>query len=128
MFFKTVVAKNFASFTGKHLRWKRHQNFIKKRLQQRSFPVKFLKFRRTPSFTEHLWLLFLEGVCEGTSFVKILQSRHFNIFGINYKCFRNILIKFGSHRGDELHLPSSSPVINLVGTIRGSSPHLHHRR
>ena len=34
-------------------------NFIKKRLQQRSFPVKFVKFSRTPFFTEHLRWLFL---------------------------------------------------------------------
>ena len=33
-------------------------NFIKMRLQYSCFPVKFAKFLRTPSFTEHLqWLL-----------------------------------------------------------------------
>ena len=37
-------------------------------------------------------------------------------------------IKFGSHCGDELHRPPSSPVINLVGNIEGSSPNLHRRR
>ena len=33
-------------------------NFIKKRIQQRCFPVKFAKLFKTPFFTEHLqWLL-----------------------------------------------------------------------
>ena len=42
MFFKIGIPKNFTNFTGKH----------------RCFPVKFAKFLRTPSFTEHLrWLL-----------------------------------------------------------------------
>ena len=67
--------------------------FIKRRLQYRCFPVKFRKFLRTPFFTEHLWWLLLEGVCKGTSLVKILQSCHFNIFGINHRCFRKMLIK-----------------------------------
>ena len=34
-------------------------NFIKNRLQHRRFPVKFVKFLRTPFFTEHLWWLLL---------------------------------------------------------------------
>ena len=34
------------------------RNFIKKKLEHRCFPVKYAKFFRTPSFTEHLrWLL-----------------------------------------------------------------------
>ena len=33
--------------------------------------------------------------------------------------------KLGSHRDDEFHRPASSPVINLVETIEGSSPNLH---
>ena len=42
MFSKIVVPKNFANFTGKH----------------RCFPVKFVKFLRTPFFTAYLqWLL-----------------------------------------------------------------------
>ena len=36
-------------------------NFVKKRLQRRCFPVKFLKFLRTSFFSEHLrWLLRLD--------------------------------------------------------------------
>ena len=46
-------------------------------------------------FTEHLRWLLLEGVCEGTSLVKILQSCHFDIFEINHRCFRKIPIKVG---------------------------------
>ena len=34
------------------------RNVIKKKLQQRCFPVKFAEYLRTPFFTEHLrWLL-----------------------------------------------------------------------
>ena len=48
-FVKKGVLKNFANFTGKHLRWSLLQacNFIKKRLQHWCFPVKFAKFLRT---------------------------------------------------------------------------------
>ena len=57
MFFKIGVLKIFASFTGKHLCWSpllmklqawRSANFIKTRLQHGCFPVKFIKFLRTP--------------------------------------------------------------------------------
>ena len=44
-------------------------------------------------FTEHLWWLLLGGACEGTSLVKILHSCHFDIFWINYRCFRKMPIK-----------------------------------
>ena len=37
-----------------------------------------------------------EGVCERTSLVKILQSCHFNIFGINPRCLRKMSIKKNS--------------------------------
>ena len=50
------------------------------------------KFLRISFFMEHLRLL-LEGVCKGTSLVKILQFCYFNIFGINYRCFRKMTIK-----------------------------------
>ena len=43
MFFKANVSKNFANVTGEH----------------RCFPVKFVKFLRTPFFTEHLRRLLL---------------------------------------------------------------------
>ena len=66
MFFKIDVRKNFASFLGKHLCWSLflknfilERDFIKKRLQHRCFPMKFVKLIRTPFFTKHLWWLLL---------------------------------------------------------------------
>ena len=55
MFFKTNVLKHFAIFEGKHLCWTlflrvsgfQAFNFIKKRLQQRCFPVNTAEFLRT---------------------------------------------------------------------------------
>ena len=71
MFFKIGVLKNFANFTGRHLYWspfliklQTFCNFIKKRLQQRCLPVKFVKFLRTHSFTEHIrWPLLMLETC-----------------------------------------------------------------
>ena len=59
MFFNIGVLKSFKYFTGKHLCWSlfliklqalkiKGLAGIKKRLQNRCFPVKFLKFLRTP--------------------------------------------------------------------------------
>ena len=64
MFFEKGDLKNFANFSEKHLCCNlfcslKACNFIKKRLQDRCFPVKFSKFLRTPFFTEHLWGLLL---------------------------------------------------------------------
>ena len=55
-FFKIVVLKNFANFTGKSLYWSLFLIFdnVKQRLQHRCFPVKFAKFLRKTFFTEHL--------------------------------------------------------------------------
>ena len=60
MFFKIGVLKNFANFTGKNCVGGSHGfKFIIKRFQHRCFPVKFVKFLRTPFSAEHLrWLLF----------------------------------------------------------------------
>ena len=65
MFLKISVLKDFVSFSRKHLHCKKHAlqafrsatcNFIKKRLQRKDFPVKFL---RAPfSTAQLLWLLF----------------------------------------------------------------------
>ena len=44
MFFKIGALKNFAIFTGKHPCW---NNFIKKRLQLRFFPMNIARFLRT---------------------------------------------------------------------------------
>ena len=64
-----VVLKNFTKFTGKHLCWSFFFNnvadwpltLLKKRLQHRCFPANFVKFLRTPFFTEHLLRLLLSG-------------------------------------------------------------------
>ena len=52
---------NFAKFTGKHLHQSPFLNkvvLLKKRLWQRSFPVNFAKFLRTPFLPEPpCWLL-----------------------------------------------------------------------
>ena len=55
--------------------------------------MKVLKFLGTPFCIERLRWLRLKEICEGTSLVKILQSCHFNIFGINQRCFRKMPIK-----------------------------------
>ena len=67
VFCRKGVLRNFAKFTGKHLCQKlffnkvaglRPSTLLKKGLWDRCFPVNFVKFLRTPFFTEHLrWLL-----------------------------------------------------------------------
>ena len=56
-------------------------NFIKRRLQHRYFPVKFAKFLRTPSFTEHLqWLLLtVSGFQPATLLKRRLRQRFFSV-------------------------------------------------
>ena len=99
MFFEIGVLKNLRIFTG-HMCWDlfliKLQAWWPATLFKRDsncFPVNFLKFLRTPFFIEHFRRLLLEGVCEGISLVKILQSCHFSIFGINHRCFRKMPIK-----------------------------------
>ena len=57
VFRKKNILKNFAIFTRKHLCWSLSGvfgvNFIKKRLQQRYFPVNITNFENT-YFKEHL--------------------------------------------------------------------------
>ena len=54
VFCKKCVLRNFAKFTGKHLRQSLFFNtlppaiILKKRLWHRCFPVNFAKFQRTP--------------------------------------------------------------------------------
>ena len=71
VFCKKGVLRYFTKFTGKHLCQSfffnkfedlRPEALLKKRLWHRCFPVKFMKFPRTPFITEHLWWLFLGGV------------------------------------------------------------------
>ena len=62
------VLRNLTKFTGKQLYQRlffnkvadlRPATLLKKRLWHRCFPVNFVKFLRTPLFTEHLWWLLL---------------------------------------------------------------------
>ena len=62
------VLRNLTKFTGKQLYQSlffnkvanlRPATLLKKRLWHRYFPVNFVKFLRTPLFTEHLWWLLL---------------------------------------------------------------------
>ena len=68
VFCKKGVLRNFTKVTGKHLRQSlffnkvaglRSENFIKKRLWHRCFPVTFVKFLRTLFYIEHLWWVVL---------------------------------------------------------------------
>ena len=62
------VLENFANFTGEYLCWSLFFSKVAglqlyyKTLQHRCFPVKFVKFLRTPFFTEHLRWLLLENL------------------------------------------------------------------
>ena len=69
VFCKKRVLRNSTKFTGKHLCHSLFFNKIadlgpailfKKRLWHRCFPVNFVKFLRTPFYTEHLWWLLLQ--------------------------------------------------------------------
>ena len=53
---KKDVLRNFAKFTGEHL-------------CQSLFPVKLVKFLRTPFFIEHPWWLLLNGLCLALSII-----------------------------------------------------------
>ena len=76
VFYKKVILKSFAIFTGKHPCWslfliKQACNFIKNRLQHRGFRMKTTKFLRTT---------FLKNTCERLLFLcrfhkKILQKK-----------------------------------------------------
>ena len=68
VFCKKAVLRNFAKFTGNtcarvsfliKLQASRPATLLKKSLWYRCFPVNFVKFLRTPFFTEHLWWLLL---------------------------------------------------------------------
>ena len=70
VFCKKVVLTNFTKFTGKQLCQSlffnkvadlRPATILKKRLWRRFFRVNFMKFLKTPFFTEHLWWLLLES-------------------------------------------------------------------
>ena len=57
VFYAKGVIRNFTKFTGKHLCQSLFFNKVAG-LRHRCFPVNFVKFPRTPFFTEYLrWLL-----------------------------------------------------------------------
>ena len=91
MFFKIGVLKNFANFTRKRLHWSFFLIKLQALFNNVSYEIsqifKNTFFNKTP-------LVAVSGrVCEETSLVKIFQSCHFNIFGINHRCLRKIPIK-----------------------------------
>ena len=89
VFCKKGVPRNFAKFTGKHLCQSlffnkvaglRPATLLKKRLWHRCFPVSFVKFLRTPFFTEHLrWLLLKrngKGYFEQTIYIDTFSKEY----------------------------------------------------
>ena len=71
LFCEKGVLGNFTKFTGRHLCQSLFFNkvpglrpafLLKKRLWHRCFPVKFVKFLRTPFCIKHLWWLLLNIV------------------------------------------------------------------
>ena len=76
---KKVFLKNFSKFLGKHLCWslffnkvsgQRPATLLKKRLQQRCFPVNFMKFLKTPFWQNTSWWLLLFVIHLTVSFCK----------------------------------------------------------
>ena len=66
-----MFLKVFCKFHGKTsaLEFIQTCNFIKKRIQDRYFPLKFAKFLRTAFLTgHHRWLLFTKNTAEKTTF------------------------------------------------------------
>ena len=66
--------------------------FIKKRLWHRCFPVNFVKFLRTPSYKEHLWLLLL-NLCLPINLLNILiilRRFYINITGSIWLTFTDL--------------------------------------
>ena len=80
MFFKIGVLKNFAP--EKHLRWSLFLIKLKKRLQDRCFPVNIAKFVTTAFFIEHFsgW------------------SRQFNKVAIQYSIQYSVFSTFSSYQ------------------------------
>ena len=90
VFCRKGVLKNFAKFSGKHLYQSlfiskvadlRPATLLKKRLQNRCFPVNFVKFLRTAFFIEHCWWLLLK--------LGGLEKKE-----LCYRCFPENIFKF----------------------------------
>ena len=90
------VLRNFAKFTGKHLRQSLCFNKVaglrkrwllqKKRLWQRCFPVNFVKFVRTPFLQNTSGRLLLFIYFFATSFIEVIKTRQTNCFWEYNEC------------------------------------------
>ena len=72
MYYKVGILKHFGKFVGKHLCLMEslfNQNFIKKRLKHRCFPVKFAKSLRKAFFKEHFRTTILKMSLRNTYFL-----------------------------------------------------------
>ena len=68
VFCKKGVLRNFAKFTGKHLRQSllfNNLQLYQKRDWYRWLPVNLAKFLRTPFFTKHFWWMLLSLLVQG---------------------------------------------------------------
>ena len=91
MFCKTGVLRNFTKFTGKHL-W---QSLFFKTLAQ-VFSCDFVKFLRTPLFTEHFrWLLLSIQYLPILSYLRYIDIFAVACLGNNEHKSFNVKILFG---------------------------------
>ena len=100
VFCKKGVFRNFAKFTGKHLRQillfnkvasLRPVTLFKKRPWHRCFPVNFAKFLRTPFLIEHLrWLLLTRVFSVMLRFLTTQNNDHWYNFKNTY-CWLQVI-------------------------------------
>ena len=76
VFCKKGVLRNFAKFKGKHLCQSLFLNKVAG-LRHRCFPANFVKFPRTPFFTEYLWWLLLANY---RTLIRIVWLKFWNYF------------------------------------------------
>ena len=102
VFCKKSILRNFAKFTGKHLC--QSLFFNKKRLWHWCFPAKFVKFLRTPFFTEHLWWLPLQSVLNGQHkwVINLIFPLHWSKISQGQKP-PDVQRRNGEKRGDKEH-------------------------
>ena len=81
MFYEIGVFKNFAKFTGKHLRWS-FCNLYSKQTPTQVFPCEFCEVFQNTFFTEHLRTfcekenaLFQKGFWQNNSYCSIIFPR-----------------------------------------------------
>ena len=97
MFFKLSVLKIFKNFTGKHMCWRlllikllalRPETL----LRRTPAPASYCETFKNTFFRKHFWWLLLERLGEVATLVKVSQDCGFNIFRINCRCFKKMLI------------------------------------